>query len=118
MMKDNQPNQIDMKYFNEKIGSDSYPYELVNEVSDKTVEIRRMKSTIDPEWKPEFHVGGFAAHCSNQFTQKWIYESDEDAPLIRIRKKKNQPRLQTVWGKGGRIFYESDSPYRFHDYNF
>jgi len=108
-----------MKYFNESIGSDCYPYEVVNEVSEQTVEIRRMKSTLDPTWKPEMHVGGFAAHCSNQRSQRWIYESDESAPTFRIRRKKNQPSNGSpVWGKGGRIFRQSDKPYRFHDYNF
>ena len=107
-----------MRYFNERIGSDSYPYELVNEISEQTVEIRRMKSERDPSWKPEMHPGGFVAHCSNQRSQRWFYESDPTAPTLRIRRKKFQRTPFTKWGAGDRIFTESDTPYRFLDYNF
>jgi hypothetical protein len=99
--------------------SQVYAYEVIREVSDKTMEIRRMKATLDPTWKPEFAVGGFAAHCSNQSEQRWLFESDEDAPIIRMRKVKPSYRNQfRTWKSayGGHVL--SDTPREFYDYNF
>lgn len=90
--------------------SDVHPYEVVRVISDKTIEIRRMKATRDPSWKPVFHEGGFSAHCSNQHDQRWFYESDADAETIRIRKSTKG------WCKGR--FKIAAQPRRFYDYNF
>lgn len=97
-------------YANEYGYSDVHPYEVVRIISDKTIEVRRMKATRDPNWKPVFHAGGFSAHCSNQHEQRWIYESNTDAETIRIRKSKKG------WCKGR--FKVNDKPVRFYDYNF
>jgi hypothetical protein len=90
--------------------SDVYPYEVVRVVSAKTIEVRAMNAVRDPNWKPVFHAGGFSAHCSNQNEQRWVYESDTDAPVIRIRKSTKG------WAKG--TFTISAKPVRFYDYNF
>lgn len=99
--------------------SQVYAYEVVKVISEKTVEIRRMKATLDPTWKPEMSVGGFAAHCSNQSEQRWLFESDESAPVIRARKVKPSysngfRNWKSVYG--GHVM--SDTPREFYDYNF
>ena len=102
-----------MKYAN-KIGySDITPFEVVNVISEKTMEVREMQATIDPTWKPEFHVGGFSAHCSNQNEQRWTYESIEDRQVIRIRLRKDGK----WYSKQGRHVL-ADEPRKFYDYNF
>lgn len=103
-----------MKYANQHGYSDVTPYEVVRKVSEKTLEIRRMKAERDPTWKPEIVPGGFAGHCTNQESQRWIIESDADASITRIRLGKNG---QWKSPHGGR-FQLSDTPRRFYDYNF
>lgn len=67
--------------FANKIGySDIEPCEVVRVVSDKCLEIRRMKAERDPAWKPEILPGGFAGVCVNQSSQKWVIQSDPSAP--------------------------------------
>ena len=103
-----------MKYANLLGYSDVNPFEVVNVVSDKTIEVREMNTVRDDSIKLEFHVGGFSAHCSNQRDQKWTITSDETAPVIRIRLSKNKG-----WkDKYGRRFQLADQPVKFYDYNF
>lgn len=104
---------IAQKYVNYHGYSDIEPFEIVKVISDKTIEIRPMKATLDPNWKPEFITGGFSGHCVNIYDQKWIIESIEDAPSFRIRRKKNGKG----WTKNGR-YKLADQPHKFYDYNF
>ena len=103
-----------MKYANHFGYSDINPFEIVRFVSEKTIEIREMKSEKDPSYKPEFIPGGFSVHCVNQHAQKWIITSDESAPVIRIRLSKNKG-----WQDAhGRKFDLSEKPIKYYDYNF
>jgi len=54
-----------MKYANLYGYSDVHPYEVVRVISEKTIEIRAMNASRDPNWKPEIIPGGFAGHCIN-----------------------------------------------------
>lgn len=104
-----------MQYANQYGYSDVNPFEVVRVVSDKCIEVRAMNAERDPEWKPEWHVGGFAANCSNQAEQKWLISSDASNPVVRLRLRKNgyygSPKVS---GK----FQLSDQPIKFYDYNF
>jgi hypothetical protein len=102
-----------MKYANHYGYSDIDPYEIVRVISDKTIEIREMKTERDDSVKLDFHVGGFSAHCSNQRDQKWTISSDETAPVIRIRLGKRGWKCPH-----GRKFSLSNEPVKFYDYNF
>ena len=96
--------------------TDRNPFEIIRVVSDKTIEIREMKATLDANWKPIFEVGGFGGHCTNSREQKWNIFSDESQPIFRIRRsnKRGQP-----WrDKHGLQYSLSDSPYKYYDYNF
>lgn len=102
-----------MKYANQYSYTDITPFEVIRAVSDKTLEIREMKTERDDSVKLEFHVGGFSAHCSNQRDQEWFINSDETAPVIRIRLGKNG------WKDAhGRRFKLDSEPVMFYDYNF
>lgn len=104
-----------MKKFANQYGySDVTPFEVVRMVSEKTYEVRRMEYSKDPNWKPEFDVGGFAAHCTNQREQTWIIESNDKNPIIRIRLHKDGS-LKDAHGNKFRL---ADAPRRFYDYNF
>jgi hypothetical protein len=102
------------KYANHYGYSDVNPFEVVKVVSDKTVEVREMDSELDPTWKPEWVVGGFAGQCVNQQTQRWNITSNPAYKTLRLRLSKNG-----YWKSAdGRKFQLEDKPVRFYDYNF
>lgn len=103
-----------MNYATEICYTDRHAYEVVRVVTDKTIEVRQLRATRDENDMLEFHVGGFSAHCSNQSEQKWTFEQDVDAPVIRIRKKK----YGECYTCKGRTFVLADEPYEFYDFNF
>jgi hypothetical protein len=102
-----------MKYANLHGYSDVRPYEVVRVISDKTIEVRPMTARPDPNFKPNFIPGGFVAHCTNQRDQTWIIESDSDAPVLRVRKRKDG-----TWHSAFGRHVISDKPIHFYDYNF
>ena len=99
------------KYANLQMWSDVEPYEVVRIVSDKCVEIRPMqtKQIVFPK---QFFVGGFSAHCADNYNQSYEYFSDETAPTMKIRKGKNG------WKSGSLKFRMQDAPVKHYDYNF
>lgn len=82
--------------------------------SGKTFWATQDKTSLDPNWKPEFVVGGFAGHCVNQYDQKYEYQTDPDGEEIRFSlgkdgKWKCQSRYSVV---------QLGIRRAFHDYNF
>ena len=94
--------------------SDVHAYEIVKIISDKTIEVRQMATKHDISHLTQ-HVGGFSAHTENQRNQKVTYASEPNNPVIRIRRKKNNPER---WGHGNLRFGLTQAPYAFYDYNF
>jgi hypothetical protein len=94
--------------------SDVEPYEIIRRVSEKCVEIRSMKAELSPDWSPEFVAGGFAGHCVNNGSQRWVYSVDVNGEVLRIRLHKDG----TYRSKFGERFKLSDKPVKFRDYNF
>jgi len=103
---------------NRVLWSDVEPYEIIRVVSDKCIEIRRMNAVRDESVVLEFSIGGFAAHCSNQDEQKWIYSSNVDAPVIRIRPNKTKGYGIQWKDKHGTRYSLNTEPHKFYDYNF
>jgi hypothetical protein len=91
--------------------SDIKPFEVIKEISPKTIEIRAMKAKELP-WKKDFRVGGFCGTMVNQQDQEWEITSDETAPIIRARLGKRG------WKSDLGIHILSDKPIYFYDYNF
>jgi len=107
-------NQI-KKYCNYHMYTDIFPYEVINVISEQTVEIRSMKAELDPTWKPDFSVGGFFGHTHNNRSQRYNFKSDPDGKVIRVRWSKANRK----WQKGKYMtFIMNDSPERFYDFNF
>ena len=100
-------------YANECGYSDINPYEIVRIVSAKCIEVRHMDCVPDPEWKPEVHKGGFAAHISNDRDQKWIITPSQSKQVLRLRLRKDG-----FWWSGGMRFRISEKPVKFYDNNF
>lgn len=103
-----------MQYANHYSYSDVNPFEVVRTVSAKTLEVRAMDAERDATWQPQFHVGGFAANCSNQDKQRWNITSNKSNPVVRIRLQKDG----TWKAASGNKFYLADKPVKFYDYNF
>tara|TARA_R100000805_G_C3520351_1_gene42961 strand:- start:141 stop:506 length:366 start_codon:yes stop_codon:yes gene_type:complete len=102
------------KYANRSGYTDCYPNEITKIISEKCIEIRSMNAELDPTWKPEWVSGGFAGHCTNQHSQRWIYSKKLDGYVARVRLSK-----YGVWkDKGGNKYWISKEPNKFHDYNF
>jgi len=103
------------KPFANRLGyTDVEPFEVVRVISDRTVEVRRMAATLAADWRPEMHAGGFSAHCVNNRDQRWTITSDETAPVLRIRVRKDGDWYAAT----GERFRMADAPRKFHDYNF
>lgn len=105
---------VEMKFANRHGYSDVDPFEIVKVVSDKTIEVRAMDAERDPSWKPEFLAGGFAGHCTNQFSQKWFITPNESNPVYRLRLRKDGYFHHPQLGK----FRLSYKAVKFYDYNF
>ncbi len=102
-----------MKYANKYGYSDVDPFEVVRVVSDKCLEVREMDAELAPGERPQIIPGGFAGHCVNQRSLKYVISSNPANPVIRIRLGKKG------WKSvGGNRFYLSDKPVKFYDYNF
>jgi len=82
-------------------------------VTKATITIRRDKATLDPNFKPEFIPGGFAAHCTNQNEQRWSYEPNENGHLTTLHWSKKYNRYGTP-GNPSAI----KGRHEFYDYNF
>ena len=95
--------------------SDADPYEIVKiRTSGKTLTIREMKATRNPEWKMEWVQGGFAGHLKNQDEQEWIIESDPDGFEIRANWSNKFDRFQSKLGKLGK----DHGARKHYDFNF
>lgn len=92
--------------------SDKTPFEVVKVISDKTLEVRRMNAVQDPDWKPDFHVGGFMGNTANNHEQKWIITSNPNEETVRIRLGKKG------WKDAHKNKYSVGKAEKFFDYNF
>jgi hypothetical protein len=102
------------KFANHYGYSDVNPYEVVRQISDKTIEVRAMSAKRDSSYKPEFVVGGFSAVCVNQEDQQWVITSNPNAHIIRIRLRKDG----RWYDAHGNRYNLSAKPDKFYDYNF
>lgn len=91
--------------------SDAEAYTIIKK-TPKTLVLRRCKATLSPDFKPEFILGGFSAHCTNQEEQTYIYEDNPDGEIIRVYWSEKEGRYKNgdLWVSPGR--------HKFYDYNF
>ena len=82
-------------------------------VTKRSITIQRDKAIRDPNFKPEFIPGGFAAHCTNQDEQSYTYERDENGALTTLRWSKKYNRYGTPGNPTA-----SKGRHEFYDYNF
>lgn len=81
----------------------------------KTITIQRDKAILNPNFKPEWISGGFAAHCANQEDQSYTYERDPDGEKIRCYWSEHRG-CYTTGGDGSiRI---GRGRHEYYDFNF
>jgi len=97
-------------YFSECGYSDTRVWVEVKRTA-KTVTLAPVEVERDPEWKPDFSVGGFAGHCNNQSDQTWLFD--------HIDYRINRTVRMTIkgWSYRGITFVENTARY-LYDYNF
>lgn len=94
------------KYVNEVLWSDVNPIGKIVGTRGKSILLVKRVIADKQLTKLEFHAGGFSAHCSNQWNQKWTFiELDE---VIEIRYSNAEFRFKCI----------NDAPRCFYDYNF
>jgi hypothetical protein len=94
------------KYVNQVLWSDVNPIGKIIGTRGKNILI--LKKVIENQQltKLEYEVGGFSAHYSNQYAQKWTFtELDE---TIELKYTNNVFELKSI----------DDYPRKFYDYNF
>ncbi len=81
----------------------------------KTCKEQRDKATLDPNFKPEFIPGGFAAHCTNQDEQSYTYERDPNGEITKCYWSEKKGRFTTGGDQSIKI---GPGRHEFYDYNF
>ena len=102
-----------MNYANHHGYSDVHPYEIIRWVSEKTIAIREMSAERIGASDLGFAPGGFVGHCSRQDEQRYSYSPNTEAPIIRMRLRKNG-QWHSIYGR----HIISDAPKKFYDFNF
>jgi len=97
------------QYCNEYGYTDVHPYEVVRVISPNCVILRAL-DTIQTKFPQHYEVGGFSAHCVDNYNQEYTYHSNVLNPLVKIKKGKKG------WGNGK--FQMSNFPQKHYDYNF
>jgi hypothetical protein len=117
---DNDKNVYDIKvgtFATLSIGSDCYPYEVVEiKRNGRQLILREMKHDIDPKWKEKINItpGGFCGHCNNQDEQTWIITPDPNGKLIKANWAPKRNKYQVSYYT--RLYFGHASYY--YDYNF
>lgn len=80
-----------------------------------TITIRYDDAKLNGNWKPEFDIGGFAAHCTNNNEQRdgWDIFEDPDGITETFRWSKKYQKWLSKSGCKLRPEW-----YKHHDYNF
>lgn len=78
----------------------------------KSITIQQDKATLNPTFKPDFIIGGFCAHCTNQNEQSYTYEPDSNGKIITARWSEKYGAYMYL---GKRI---TVGRHEFYDYNF
>ena len=91
--------------------SDSHAYTVIKR-TPSTITVQRDRAILDPNFKPQWILGGFVGHCVNQEDQTYTYERNENGEVLTLRFSKKHGRfmyLDRAVSIGRREFY---------DYNF
>ena len=81
----------------------------------KSITVQRDTATLDPSFKPEFIVGGFAGHCTNQDEQTYTYERNPKGRIETYRWSNKYGQYRSAGDQSIKII---NGRHEFYDYNF
>lgn len=81
----------------------------------KTITIQRDKATLSPDFKPDWIVGGFAAHCTNAEEQTYTYERNENGEVYVCHWSEKEGRFRHGTDGSMKVFL---GRHEYYDYNF
>lgn len=94
------------KYVNQVLYTDVNPIGKIVGTRGKTILIIKQIVADQQTTKLDFEVGGFSAHCSNQYAQKWTFKELDET--IELKYSNNVFEFKSI----------DDQPRKFYDYNF
>ena len=94
------------KYINRILYTDREPLGKIVGIKSKTILYVQRVSASENKTKMNFHIGGFSAHCDNNWAQEYDYIEEDE--IIEIR--------MTLGRNGGMRI--CDRPMKYYDYNF
>lgn len=92
--------------------SDRHACTVVARSRNKLV-LQQDKATLSEDFKPDFIIGGFAAHCTNQDEQEYTYAPD---PHGRIYTAYWSPKRHRFYAD--KVLTVIVGRHEFYDYNF
>jgi len=107
-MKNKHTNTPDLigKYLNRYLYTDVIPVGKIIAIKTKTIVIVQRVIPSENKTKMNFEIGGFSAHCNNNYSQDYNYTTTNETFEIRL----SNQYLKTV-----RI---DNKPIYFYDFNF
>jgi hypothetical protein len=100
-------------HITEKHWSDADTFTVL-EINKRFVLAQADSRKLDPSFKPHFVPGGFAGHCTNNYEQKWVIESNPKGAINKF----SVGRDGTLRTKGNRKPNVILGAHPFYDYNF
>lgn len=105
------------EYLTQTLYSDQSAWKVIGR-TETTLTLQEVLVERDPSWKPEFVPGGFAAHCTNQDDQKWIY-AGMGANTTKVRLVKSRYYgSDKLWRSAQAGEFIANGACRKYDYNF
>ncbi len=100
----------------ELLYTDREVYTIINvSKSGKVITIQEDECTLLNQDELEFHVGGFAAHCSNQSQQRWECKPNPNGKIMKASLRKDGIfRIKGCTSSGKLV----EGRHKFHDFNF
>lgn len=96
------------------VGTDAYSYTVLG-FNKRFVTIQKDYQEIDiKNWKPEIIPGGFCGHCTNNYSQKWIVESNPNGVIDKFSVS-GDGFVRSIGSRRNNIILGA---FPFRDYNF
>lgn len=107
------------EYMTQTMWSDQQPWKVVGRSkSGSTVTLQSVNVRLADDWKAEIVQGGFVGHCTNNDTQRYVYESmGHNTTVVRLRKSRYYGS-DKLWASPQAGEFIANGAVRFYDYNF
>lgn len=107
------------EYMTQTMYSDQQPWKVIGRSkSGSTVTLQAVEVRLADDWKAEIVPGGFAGHCTNNDTQRYVYVGLLPCTTkVRLRKSR-YCGSDKLWASPQAGEFVANGAVRHHDYNF